>query len=157
VVSTAKYFAPKLLALFVQEHPEVVLRLAMNNREAVVQQLAGQRNRPRHHGYAAAYHEHRGGPLRAPPAGGHRRARPPLMARKRIPLKTLEQETFLVREPGSGTRSAMERFFAEHEVNVRIGMEISSNETIKQAVMAGMGLAFISQHTIGLEVSRPFS
>ena len=58
-----------------------------------------------------------------------------------------------MREPGSGTRAAMERFFAEHGIEVRVGMTLDSNETIKQAVMAGMGLSFISRHTIGLELS----
>ena len=59
---------------------------------------------------------------------------------------------FIVREHGSGTRAAMEEFFAEHRFEPRIAMEMSSNETIKQAVMAGMGLSFLSLHTIGLEL-----
>jgi DNA-binding transcriptional LysR family regulator len=70
-----------------------------------------------------------------------------------VPLEALARETFLVREPGSGTRAAMERFFAEHAVEIRIGMEMASNETIKQAVAAGMGLSFISRHTVGLELA----
>ena len=82
----------------------------------------------------------------APP--GH-----PLAGRARVPLARVVEERFLVREPGSGTRAAMERFFGEHGLEVRIAMEISSNETIKQAVMAGLGLSFISRHTIGLELS----
>ena len=57
-----------------------------------------------------------------------------------------------MREQGSGTRAAMEAFFAEHRFEPRITMEMSSNETIKQAVMAGMGLSFLSLHTIGLEL-----
>jgi LysR family transcriptional regulator for metE and metH len=76
----------------------------------------------------------------------------PFAQRRRIPLSALAGETFMVREQGSGTRSSMERFFAERGFAPKIGAEMSSNETIKQAVMAGMGLALISRHTIGLEL-----
>ncbi len=153
VVSTAKYFAPKLLAQFARSHPEIELRLAVNNREAVVRQLdlneidlAVMGQPPRHlETVAAPFARH---PLSIIAAPEHA-----LASRKRIPLRALETETFLVREPGSGTRSAMEHYFQEQGVKVRVGMEMSSNETIKQAVMAGMGIAFISEHTIGLELA----
>jgi len=153
VVSTAKYFAPKLLAMFNERHPSLELKLQVNNREAVIQMLArneidiavmGTASRQLDT-VAAPFARH---PLVVIAHPGH-----PLAHRKRIPLKALESETFIVREPGSGTRSAMERFFSERRINVRVGMEISSNETIKQAVMAGMGVSFISQHTIGLELA----
>jgi DNA-binding transcriptional LysR family regulator len=76
----------------------------------------------------------------------------PLATRRRITPETLAQETFIVREPGSGTRMAMEQFFLERQVPCKVGMEMASNETIKQAVMAGMGMSFISRHTIDLEL-----
>lgn len=152
-VSTAKYFAPKLLALFAGQHPDVELKLSVNNREAVVQQLAANEVDLAIMGtppklldtVAAPFARH---PLVVIAAPAH-----PLSARKRIPLRALENETFLVREPGSGTRSSMERFFGERGIQLKVGMEMSSNETIKQAVMAGIGVSFISQHTIGLEVA----
>ncbi len=58
----------------------------------------------------------------------------------------------MVRESGSGTRSAIERYFAEHDVSFRTGIEVSSNETIKQAVEAGLGLGIVSIHTLELEL-----
>jgi len=61
-------------------------------------------------------------------------------------------EMLIVRESGSGTRSAMEEFFLERSVKPRIGMEMGSNEAIKQAVVAGLGISGISQHTLGLEL-----
>ena len=67
------------------------------------------------------------------------------------PVSALEGYAFIVREHGSGTRAAMESFFAERRFEPRITMEMSSNETIKQAVMAGMGLSFLSLHTIDLK------
>jgi DNA-binding transcriptional LysR family regulator len=75
----------------------------------------------------------------------------PLAARRRIPVETVAKETFVVREPGSGTRLAMQKFFDDHRVPCKVGMEMASNETIKQAVMAGMGVSFLSRHTIDLE------
>jgi DNA-binding transcriptional LysR family regulator len=81
-------------------------------------------------------------------------ARPdhPLAHRKRIPLERLADETFLVRERGSGTRIAMERFFHERNMRVRTGMEVGSNEAIKQSVQAGLGLGLLSQDTVRLEL-----
>jgi LysR family transcriptional regulator for metE and metH len=77
----------------------------------------------------------------APP--DHPLANVPALAPER-----LAGETFLVREPGSGTRGLMERFFTDAGIAPRLGMQIGSNETIKQAVIAGLGIAFISGHTI---------
>ena len=152
VTSTAKYFAPKLVARFSRAHPEVEMRLLVNNREAVVRLLAANEvdlalmgTPPKEvETVAAAFAPHPFVVI-APPE--HQ------LAGRRVPLADLAGETFLVREPGSGTRAAMGRFFQERHVAVRVGMEMSSNETIKQAVMAGMGLSFISQHTVSLELA----
>jgi DNA-binding transcriptional LysR family regulator len=71
-----------------------------------------------------------------------------LVRRRGIPLSALEDEVFLMREPGSGTRLAMERFFAEHRIGFRAGMEVSSNEAVKCGVHAGMGLSVVPLQTI---------
>ena len=153
IVSTAKYFVPHLLARFHEEHPGVDVRLrVVGNREQLVTMMqAGEvdlsvMGRPpkeiatRAESFAAH-------PLVfvCPP-------RHPLLDVGQPPVSALEGYAFIVREHGSGTRTAMEAFFAEHRFEPRITMEMSSNETIKQAVMAGMGLSFLSLHTIGLEV-----
>jgi DNA-binding transcriptional LysR family regulator len=153
VVSTAKYFAPRLIARFAQAHPGVRFRLQVDNREAVVRTLAANdvdlalMGRPPGELdlVAAAFADHPHVVIGAP---DH-----PLARRPRVPIEALAEETFLVRELGSGTRTAMERFFRERGVALRVGMEMPSNETIKQAVMAGLGLSFISLHTIALELS----
>jgi len=75
----------------------------------------------------------------------------PLVAKTKISPSDLNEETFMIREPGSGTRATMERYFADVGVNPRHRMELISNESLKQAVMAGLGLAFISAHTVRLE------
>ena len=75
----------------------------------------------------------------------------PLAGKKKIPLGRLQQETFLVREQGSGTRSLMERVFAEKHLKLSTPMEMSSTEAIKQGVEAGLGLALLSAHTLEME------
>jgi len=153
VTSTAKYFAPQLLARFRDQHPALEFRLAVSNREAVIDALAANEvdlavmGRPPQElaTESAAFAAH---PFVIIAAPNH-----PLARKRRLPVAALAAESFLVREPGSGTRSAMQQFFGQQEVSVRVGMEMASNETIKQAVMAGMGVSFISRHTIGLELA----
>ncbi len=152
-VSTAKYFAPAMIARFRQRYPDVRVVLSVNNREVIVREL--ERNEidlaimgtppQRFETVAVPFADH---PLVviAPPS--HPRAR-----ERAIPLEALAGERFLVREQGSGTRSSMERFFGERGFAPKIDSVMNSNETIKQAVMAGMGVAFISRHTIGLELA----
>jgi len=77
----------------------------------------------------------------------------PLTRRPSVAVEDLASEMLIVRETGSGTRSAMEEFFQERSIKPRIGMEMGSNEAIKQAVVAGLGISFLSQHTLGLELS----
>ncbi len=153
VVSTAKYFAPSLLAEFRRRHPGVELRLTVNNRGAIVRLLAENEIDLAIMGtppgefetVAKVFAEH---PLVFIAAPEH-----PLADKRRIDPQQLANETLLIREPGSGTRGALERFLEEHRVPAGATMELGSNETIKQAVMAGLGLSFISEHTIGLERS----
>jgi LysR family transcriptional regulator for metE and metH len=76
----------------------------------------------------------------------------PLAKQRSISPREIAKQTILMREDGSGTRLLAEKFLAEHGIEPRIGMEIGSNETIKQAVMAGLGIAFISAHTIAAEI-----
>ena len=153
VVSTAKYFVPQLLAQFRREYPELEIRLAVNNRDSVIEQLVTNevdlaimgRSPQALDTVAEAFAQNPHVIIAAP---DH-----PLAARRRIPVDRMATETFIVREPGSGTRLAMQRFFEERHVDFKVGMEMASNETIKQAVMAGMGLSFISRHTIDLELT----
>jgi DNA-binding transcriptional LysR family regulator len=76
----------------------------------------------------------------------------PLAQRGKLPVSALEGEDFIIREIGSGCRHAVEQFLSVHSVNPHITMEIPNNETIKQAVIAGMGMSIMSLHTIGLEL-----
>lgn len=152
VVSTANYFAPHLLAKFCQRYQGITVSLNVSNRESVLRQLADNltdlaiMGQPPD-GLDIVSESFMENPLViiAPP--DH-----PLCAQQKIPVKRLAQEVFLVREPGSGTRNAMERFFAEQQITINRGMETDTSEAIKQAVQAGMGLGIMSRHTIELEL-----
>jgi LysR family transcriptional regulator, low CO2-responsive transcriptional regulator len=152
-VSTAKYFAPSLLSAFTPAYPEVTIKFDVGNREEVIQQLAANEidlvimGRPPKEleTVAEPFAKH---PLVLIASPTH-----PLAASRRIRLSQLHTEYFIIREEGSGTRASMERVFGEPGVRFRVSMEVSSNETIKQAVMANMGISFLSSHTVGLELA----
>jgi LysR family transcriptional regulator, low CO2-responsive transcriptional regulator len=153
LVSTAKYFVPRLLARFREEHTGVEARLQVaGNREQLVALLhAGEvdlaiMGRPPKE-LATRAEPFAAHPLVFVGPPGH-----PLVAAEHVDPEALANHPFIVREEGSGTRKAMEDFFRAQHVAPHIAMEMSSNETIKQAVMAGMGLSFLSLHTIGLEM-----
>jgi DNA-binding transcriptional LysR family regulator len=152
VTSTAKYFAPRALAAFSRLHPGLELRLSVGNR---AETIAGLRD----HALDLAVMGQPPADLRltATVIGPHPHvivtgADHPLAGARGLAPAALARERFLVREVGSGTRGLMQRFFADAGVAPRIGMELGSNETIKQAVLAGLGIAFLSAHTIELEV-----
>lgn len=151
-VSTAKYFAPRLLAAFGQLHPHVSVRLDVGNREKLLAALANNdtdlviMGRPPE-ALDLEAHAFMDNPLViiAPP--NH-----PLAGQSQIPATRLEGETFIMRESGSGTRAATERFFGEHGARLTAGMEMNSNIAIQRAVEAGLGLGLVSRHTLDMEL-----
>ncbi len=152
VVSTAKYFAPRALAAFKHRHPDVDLRLAVRNRQETIAALQDLTLDLAIMGRPPENMDLESGRLGDHPhivigAKGHR------FEGVEIALPDLAGEAFFIREPGSGTRTLMERFFDGEGFKPNVGMEIGSNETIKQAVIAGLGLAFISGHTVAAEIA----
>jgi DNA-binding transcriptional LysR family regulator len=144
IVSTATYFAPKLLALFSELYPHVDVRFSVGNRETLLHllqdnaiDLAIMGRPPRELDTVAeplAYHPH---VIVAPRFH-------PLRDARRFDLQELHDETFLLREPGSGTRLVSEQMFKNHLFTPVKMVTLGSNETIKQAVMAGMGVSLLS-------------
>jgi DNA-binding transcriptional LysR family regulator len=152
-VSTAKYFAPSLLAAFKPAYPEVTIQFAVGNREEIIRQLAANEIDLVIMGRPPRELETVAEPFAKHPLVLIASPRHPLASKHRIKLGQLATEHFLIREEGSGTRASMERVFRERGVPIQVSMEVSSNETIKQAVMADMGVSFISSHTVGLELA----
>lgn len=152
VVSTANYFVPQLLAAFGQKHPGVSIRLQVANRDAVLAALADNRTdlaitgQPPDSSDVVAQH-FLDNPLVVIAPAGHR-----LLGRGAVTPQALVAEPLVVREPGSGTRAAMERHFAALGLVWHAGCELSSNEAIKQAVQAGLGLGVVSRQTLELEL-----
>ena len=152
VTSTCKYFAPYLLAEFLKSHADVQVHLEVTNRAALVADLqenipdmAIMGTPPEHMDLTAqAFMQN---PLVIIARKDH-----PLANTSRIPLSRLVEENFILRERGSGTRNAVERFFEQRDVRLNTSMEMSRNEAIKHAVMAGLGLGIVSLHTLEFEL-----
>ena len=152
VISAGDYFFPRVLAAFGASHPGVAFNLTVHNRESLLRQLAENLTdlavmvRPPSDRdiVAGAFAPH---PYVIVAAPGH-----PLAGKRQIPRSALNRERFVQRERGSDTWNSMCEVFGRQVSRLNIAMEISSTETIKQAVVAGMGIAFLSAHTIGLDL-----
>ncbi len=152
VASTANYLAPRLLATFSQRFPAATVKLNVTNRQALLRQLENNEldmavmGRPPE-GLDLVAESFMENPLVVIAPVNH-----PLAGCRAIPLARLGDETFLIREEGSGTRIAMMRFFEANQIKLQAGMEMSSAEAIKQAVQAGLGLGVVSLYTVELEL-----
>lgn len=154
LTSTAKYIVPHLLARFQTQHPGVVIHLRDGNRQEIVAalesgeiELAVMGQPPAGADVVAAPFADHPSVLVASPSHELAHARAPMSPTR------IAGERVILREEGSGTRGLLERFLADSGVTLRSSMTTSSNETIKQAVMAGMGMALLSRHTLGLELA----
>lgn len=153
VITTATYFIPHLLGAFVRQHPEVNIRLGVSNRIRILERLANNEDDMVIMGQApdslnVETHQFLENPLVviAPPQN-------PLVKQSAISLQRLAEEDFLMREVGSGTRLATERCFAARNLEIKIKMELGNSEAIKQAVIAGLGLSVLSEHTLIQELA----
>jgi len=153
VISAGDYFFPQLMVAFARQHPGVQLNLTVHNREELLGELAANRTdlavmvRPPAEldTQNDAFAPH---PYVIVGAPDH-----PLAGRGPVAIEELVRQPFVVREPGSDTWFSMEDAFGKYLAGLNVAMEIKSTETIKQAVIAGMGLGFLSAHTIGHELA----
>ncbi|MBP6763607.1 MAG: LysR family transcriptional regulator [Rubrivivax sp.] len=154
MVSPAKYFLPQLLALFRAEHPGVDVRLRFGNSEQLVAMMQANEVDMSVMGRAP-----RDWPNRAEPFAPHPHvlvtaADHAFAGEQRVPVAALAREAFIVREAGSGTRAALEEYLHAQRIQPMLLMEMPSDEAIKQAVMAGLGISLVSRHIIGLELKH---
>ena len=132
VVTTANYFAPRLIGRFTQKYPGITVSLDVGNREHILERMSQNMDDLYLIGKPPESSELEFQPYLANPMVVVAPADHPMAGRKNIPLKAIAEQPFMIREPGSGTRIAVERVFAEHGYSLNIRMELGSNESIKQ-------------------------
>lgn len=153
VITTAKYFMPRLLGPFCQRYPGIDVSLTVTNHERIIERLSNNQDdlyimSQLPETIEIAAHPFLDNPLVVLAPRHH-----PLAKEKNIPLKRLAEEMFIMREPGSGTRRAFQTLLDTQKLDVRVRLELGSNEAIKQAIAGGLGISVLSQHTIALEGS----
>jgi DNA-binding transcriptional LysR family regulator len=150
-ITTAKYFVPRILGTFRQRYPGISISLQIANRQQILDRLADNLDDLYFIGQPPEDLEINlrhflDNPLVVIAPRNH-----PLAQEKLISLERLAEEPLIMRESGSGTRMAVEGFFAENRLKMRVEMEIGSNEAIKQAIVGGLGLSILSRHSLALE------
>lgn len=151
VITTAKYFVPRLLGSFCQKYPAVDIALDVTNHSKLIQRMRDNLDDlyvlsqlPEDIDlHAKAFLEN---PLVVVAREDH-----PLVTEKNISIKRLKGEPFIMREAGSGTRQAVQTLFHQHKISVNVRLELGSNEAIKQAIKGGLGISVLSKHTLTSE------
>jgi DNA-binding transcriptional LysR family regulator len=148
VITTAKYFVPRLLGPFCQLYPGIDISLQVTNHEGILERMIGNMDDlyimsqvPENIDvYCQPFLEN---PLVVLAPANH-----PLTNERSIPIERLSEEPFIMREPGSGTRRAVQSLFDQHGMKVKVKLELGSNEAIKQAIAGGLGISVLSRHTL---------
>ncbi|KUJ71490.1 LysR family transcriptional regulator [Thiomicrospira sp. WB1] len=152
VVTTAKYFAPLALGEFCKDYPEIDIELSVANRENLYKRIENNLDDlyivgqvPTTHLDLEIY------PFAPNPLVPIAHREHPLVGKSRISLKRLAKEPFIMREPGSGIRSAIEGRFSQQKLSLNERLVLDSNEALKHAVAGGLGVSVVSQHALNLE------
>lgn len=154
LVSTAKYSVPHMLGLFREEHPGVQIRIDVCNRDRLLELLRDGEIDLAVMGRPPKHMDTRADVFASHPHAFIASPKHHLASHSGIRASALNSEELISREEGSGTRVIMQSFIEQHRLTPPITMEMSSNETIKQAVIAGLGISFVSLHTVGLELEH---
>lgn len=155
VITTAKYFVPRLLGSFCEQYQGIDISLQVTNHQKLQERMAENQDdlyviSQLPEDIDLVSHAFLENPLVVLARRDH-----PLAQEKNIPIERLDDEPFIMREPGSGTRAAVQKLFAEHDVSVKVRLELGSNEAIKQAIAGGLGISVLSQHSILPASSNP--
>jgi len=151
VTSTAKYFAPRLLGAFIQRYPGVETSLQIHNRSTLIERLRNNEDDLYMFAHPPDQQEVMVQAILSNPLVVFARSDHPMAGEKDIAFARLANEPFLIREPGSGTRMATLKLFERHGLTPKIRMELSTNEAIREAILAGLGVSILSRYTFGLE------
>ena len=149
--TTAKYFVPRLLGPFHKKHPGITLSLEITNQAEVMKRLSNNEDDLYFTGRPPRDLDVELRPILPNPLVVVANRSHPLAQEKNISLKRLAEENMIMRESGSGTREIVEQFFENNRLEIRAIMNLTSNEAIKQAIVGGLGISVLSQHTLALE------
>ena len=151
VTSMARHFAPRLLGAFSELHPGIETSLQIHNRSTLIERLANNEDDLYMFAHPPERREVVVQAILSNPLVVVARSDHLLAGRRNVPFARLAQEPFLMRETGSGTRMVTLELFGRHGLTPRIRMELSSNEAIQEAILAGLGISILSRYTLGLE------
>ncbi len=154
VITTAKYFVPRLLGPFCQLYPGIDISLQVTNHSGIMERLKENLDDlyimsqlPEH--LDINFQSFLDNPLVVVAPINH-----PLANEKNISVQRLSEEPFILREPGSGTRTAVQKLFDEQGIGLKVKLELGSNEAIKQAIAGGLGVSVLSRHTLTPEAAN---
>ena len=148
VITTAKYIIPRLLGPFCQLYPGIDISLQVTNHELILDRMMNNLDDIYIMSQIPDHFDVNFQPFLENPLVVFAPANHPLAKEKNIPIERLGEERFIMREPGSGTRSAVQTLFEKHGVKVKVKLELGSNEAIKQAIAGGLGISVLSRHTL---------
>jgi len=156
-ITTASYFAPRLLGEFAKLYPGIEVSLRVTNKEQVLASIADNLDDLYFLGQPPEDIDVIATPIMDNPIVVIAAPDHPLAHKKNIRLERLAQEPWLMREKGSGTRNAIQRRFDENGIVIRPRLELGSNEAIKQAILAGLGVSALARHTLALNQPGQFA
>ena len=148
VITTAKYFIPRLLSPFCQLYPGIDIALQVTNHDGITERMASNLDDLYIMSQVPEHLDVNFQPFLENPLVVLAPANHPLVNEKKIPIQRLASEPFIMREPGSGTRRSVQKLFDEQGVAVKVKLELGSNEAIKQAIAGGLGISVLSRHTL---------
>ncbi|MGB7087334.1 MAG: LysR substrate-binding domain-containing protein [Phormidesmis sp.] len=148
VITTAKYFVPRLLGPFCKRYPGIDISLKVTNHQRLQESMSANEDELYIISQSPEQPDLKIHPFLENPLIVLAPTNHPLARKSNIPIEALNNEPFIMREPGSGTRRAVEKLFDENDIQVKVSLELGSNEAIKQAIAGGLGISVLSQHTI---------
>jgi len=154
VITTAKYFIPRLLGPFCQRYPGIDISLQVTNHEKIIDRMINNQDDLYIMSQVPEHLDVNCEPFLDNPLVVFAPVNHPLAKQKNIPIQELNDEPFIMREPGSGTRRAVQALLEEHGIKVNVKLELGSNEAIKQAIAGGLGISVLSRHTLLSDASE---
>ncbi|BAY19131.1 transcriptional regulator LysR family protein [Nostoc sp. HK-01] len=154
VITTAKYFIPRLLGPFCQRYPGIDISLQVTNHEKIIERMMNNLDDLYIMSQVPEHLDVNCEPFLDNPLVVFAPVNHPLAKEKNISIQELNNQPFIMREPGSGTRRAVQALLEEHGITVNVKLELGSNEAIKQAIAGGLGISVLSRHTLLSDASE---